>query len=374
MLRIIAILITFMLININNVVLTQELPLTHKVVDKDGPKNPWAKIICDIDGDGVNDIVIGGQNGPLVWYKSPDWTRHHIVKGGYETVDGEAADIDGDGNLDIVMGGLFWYENPGKEEVKEWPTHKIANHPTHDIEVGDLDNDGDVDVITRDQSEFGSKAGNRVYLWFQGNDGKWQDKVLTCPHGEGIDKADLDGDGDIDVIINGIWFENPGKNHIKREWPAHQFSDWHPSSTVATADFNKDGRLDVVLSPSELKKQQYKLSWFEAPQDPQKGKWKEHVLIEKIECVIHGLQTADMNNDGRMDVIYSEMHQGVDPDEVVVLINPKKGTKWTKQVVSKRGSHYIQAGDLDGDGDIDLMGANWSGGYQPVEIWVNGLK
>jgi hypothetical protein len=68
------------------------------------------------------------------------------------------------------------------------------------------------------------------------------------------------------------------------------------------------------------------------------------------------------------------MHQGADPDEVAVYINRQKGVSWIKQVVSTKGSHYIQAADIGADGDIDLVGANWSGSYQPIEMWLNKLS
>ncbi|MHC4517706.1 MAG: FG-GAP repeat domain-containing protein, partial [Planctomycetota bacterium] len=77
------------------------------------------------------------------------------------------------------------------------------------------------------------------------------------------------------------------------------------------------------------------------------------------------------DGDGAADVAASEMHQGRDPDEVSVFLNRSRGTAWDKQIVSTKGSHYIRAGDIGADGDIDLIGANWSGPYQPIEFWEN---
>lgn len=368
--------VTVLLILLNCSISIADVPFNHVVLDNEGPKDPWAKILGDINKDGFLDVIIGGRNGPLVWYCYPNWTKTIISKGGYKTVDGEAGDVDGDGDLDIVMGGLIWYENPLPDDspAKEiWKAHKIANHPTHDIELGDLDGDGYLDIVTRDQSEFGHKAGNKIHIWRQDGTNSWTERIIDCPHGEGIVLGDIDKDGDPDIVIGGIWFENT-RDIMKGTWSAHQFASWHPSATVQIADINTDNLPDVVLSPSELKGNFYKISWFEAPLDPKERKWSEHIIAEPIECVIHGLVTADINGDGEMDVVSSEMHQGDDPDEVTVYINENKGLSWNKQIVSTRGSHYIRVGDIGNDGDMDIIGANWSGDYQPIEIWENKGK
>ncbi len=350
-----------------------EVRFRHRIIDENGPKDPWAKIVADINADGYPDVIVGGQKGPLVWYAWPDWSKATITSGGYRTVDGEAGDMDVDGDLDIVMGGLLWYENPGpagNPASDSWAVHHVADHPTHDLELADLDGDGDLDIVTRDQSEFGQKAGNKIYIWRQEAADQWTRRVLDCPHGEGLCLADLDRDGDADIVIGGLWLENV-QDIIDGPWPTHEFAQWHPNATVQVADVDADGRLDVVLSPSELKGNWYRLSWFEAPDDPRQGNWSEHVLAKRIECVIHGLVTADFDGDGAIDVAASEMHQGEDPDEVAVYLNRNRGRSWEKQVLSTKGSHYIQATDLGSDGDADLIGANWSGPYQPIEWWEN---
>jgi hypothetical protein len=368
--------IIYLVLLSSSISLAADIPFSHVVLDSRGPKDPWAKIIGDINGDRFLDVIIGGRSGPLVWYCYPHWTKTTIAEGGYKTVDGEAGDVDGDGDLDIVMGGLIWYENPlpHNDPSKDiWKAHKVANHPTHDIELGDMDNDGDLDIVTRDQSEFGHKAGNKIHLWRQDGAGSWTERIIDCPHGEGIELGDIDKDGDLDIVIGGIWFENT-RDIINGQWSAHRYANWHPNATIQIADINGDSLPDVVLSPAELKGSFYKISWFEAPSNPRKGDWPEHTIAESIECVIHGLVTADINGDGTIDVVSSEMHQSADPDEVAVFINQDNGLSWNKQIISTKGSHYIQAGDIGNDGDIDIIGANWSGNYQPIEMWENKSK
>ena len=194
-------------------------------------------------------------------------------------------------------------------------------------------------------------------------------KILECDHGEGLNVVDLDGDGDPDIVGTGFWFENSDDN-----WVQHHITEWHASSNLAVADFNGDGRKDIVLTPSELAGQHYKISWFEQPIKLKEDTWIEHNLVDSIECVIHGVAVADFDSDGEIDIAYSEMHQGQDPDEVVILINNGNGQDWDKMILSEKGSHSIEVADINGDTMPDILGANWSGEYQPVEVWYSDKK
>jgi hypothetical protein len=78
-----------------------------------------------------------------------------------------------------------------------------------------------------------------------------------------------------------------------------------------------------------------------------------------------------MDGDGAPDIVTARMHQGQGPQEVAVYLNGDKGLTWTKQGVSTQGSHNVVLADLDGDGAIDILGANHGGPFQPVEWWRN---
>ncbi|MGW8180739.1 MAG: FG-GAP repeat domain-containing protein, partial [bacterium] len=284
-------------------------------------------------------------------------------------------DIDGDGDADLVLGGLFWYENPGQVQGFEgpWKTHLVSEHKTHDVELADLEADGDLDIVTRDQSAFGAPNGDEVHIWMQDGPDSWSHTMLTCIHGEGIRVADLDGDLDWDIVVNGFWFENRGDVLDARSWLEHKITDFHHSSSVAVGDLNGDGRNDVVLVPSELRGETSKMAWYEA-RDAGQDRWVEHVIEPEVETVYHSLQVSDIDGDGLLDLITAEMHQGVDPDEVLIYLNQRGGKSWKRQVISSKGSHGVQVEDVDGDGRPDIMGANWSGPYQPIELWMNRGK
>ncbi|HEY8505947.1 MAG TPA: PQQ-dependent sugar dehydrogenase, partial [Gemmataceae bacterium] len=271
-----------------------------------------------------------------------------------------------------------WYENPrpkGDPAKDPWRARRIGRHRTHDVEVADLDGDGKPDVVVRGQTGFGHREGHRFFVWKQHAPDRWSSREVRCPEGEGLKLADIDGDGDPDVVTAGRWYENRG-DILKGEWAEHVYApEWKQGDCkVEAGDFNGDGRADVVLSPAEFKGGRHRIAWFEAPADRKRGRWREHVIEPAVESVVHALGVADLNGDGAADVVTARMHQGDPPQEVSVYLNGDSGRKWAKHVISTKGSHNIVLADLDGDGRTDILGANHGGPHQPAEWWRNSTR
>ncbi|HSM12591.1 MAG TPA: VCBS repeat-containing protein [Thermoanaerobaculia bacterium] len=343
-----------------------QAPMTYEVVDANGPQDPWGKSAGDLDGDGVPELLVQGNGGDLVYYVGPGWAKQTIDAGGSFSTDLEVVRVDADADADVVsiaVGELRWYEAP------TWTPHTIDSRTLHDVEVADFDLDGDVDLVARNQGG----SGDALHLYRQDSPTSWFHRSLAIPAGEGLAVADVDRDGDLDIVVEARWIENPRSLAPTATWQQHVYSTtWTQSATfVATGDLNGDGRVDVVLSPSESAGGSFRISWFEAPPNPE-NPWTGHPIENPVESVHHFVGVADLDGDGDLDVASAEMHQGSDPDEVKVFWNGGAGASWVKQVLATTGSHSMRLVDVDADGDVDLFGANWSGGHQTVELWRNG--
>ncbi len=361
-----AILVGYLNITVNSIVPNTlaetygdgKIPFTHIILD---PKqSPWGKAIGDIDGDGFVDALAGFAHGGVYWYAYPSWARHFIGNNGGDDL--QVADINNDGSLDVITNGdqIVWYENPrgvgGNPTENRWRRHVIDSRTgSHDIVIGDVNGDGKLDVAIR--VEFGP-----TFVYLQNGPDSWTKVAISnADNGNGLALLDVNNDGRVDIVENGYWLEQPA-DPIRGNWFRHNFARWPAGCSVMIGDINRDGRPDVILSPSESSG---RISWFEMPRDPLNETWVEHIILPSVSFV-HRVRLADFDNDGSLDAAFAEMDQS-NTNRIGIVYNNGTGLFWRLQILGTNAGHNIAVGDIDNDGNIDILNANWRNGN--LELW-----
>lgn len=256
-------------------------------------------------------------------------------------------------------------QSPSPVDFQE---HLIAGGFTYSfgIQTADLDGDGDLDITAAD-----ALPNNSLY-WFE-NDGSgtFSKHLIQKNDPERLERhaiGDVDGDGWPDVVIvknlfgDVLWFRNSGTSKDGQLWKRHEITKGKLKGAydVALADFDGDGDLDVAASSWRLSNN---FVWFENDGSPADGKWTMR-LIEADVAETRMIRAADIDGDGDADLV------GAAREEPVICWYENSGdpakTGWKKHIIDGDSVQPIHGEpvDFDQDGDIDLvmaLGMGFSG-------------
>jgi len=306
-----------------------------------GPTPDLARVIKvgDVTGDGVADILVGTtyQTQSRLYVGLGDGayaekTATHLPAQELSVGDLELGDVDGDGDLDAVLahwgpgnpskngGGLtqLW-RNEGDGHFVDVTESQMPDVPvgfSWDMELVDVDNDTDLDALVSCKSCSGSK------LFINDGDGVFSDASDKLPQKSNnyeFEAMDVDGDGYLDLVtIN----DGPGwSEHLFRNTGEGGFEDATETLWPTEANVGKDDNAAVFLDADSDGDPDFLIGSLNG---------KDRLLINDgsglfslDDSVFEGASTpgtlgiavADLNDDGRLDVVQSQ-GEVASPDKV----------------------------------------------------------
>ncbi|MEM7392282.1 MAG: FG-GAP-like repeat-containing protein, partial [Verrucomicrobiota bacterium] len=220
---------------------TGQRPLTNSTFDV---------TLADFDADGDPDAFIAAEDGNVVLLNdgAANFTDSNQRLGSSHSVACVHGDFDFDGDLDVYAGNgmgqpdRLWF-NDGDGAFYDSGQALGADSAIR-VLGADIDLDNDLDVVTIGSSGYG--------LWTNNGQGLLSGGPLSLPvHGDGGDLGDLDGDGDLDLIVsdalvsvNTIWLNDGTGQFAAGGLTLSQ----HAGRDVALGDFDGDGDLDAYVA------------------------------------------------------------------------------------------------------------------------------
>lgn len=237
------------------------------------------------------------------------------------------------------------------------------------INAADIDGDGRMDVV----------AGP---FWYRGPDFKARhpfyepvpqppeknpsNSMFSFPH-------DFNGDGRTDILVLGrvlfheaFWYENPGATEAMKpdaRWKKHFVSKRVFGESPLFEDVNGDGKPEIVSISGETANDKIKQwGWYSPDWSAPTKPWRFTPITEKAEFnhYYHGEGIGDINGDGRPDLVLNEGWWEQPPKSAPA------GTLWKKHpfVFSRdRGGAQMLVYDVNGDGRNDVVTAKNAHGW-----------
>ncbi len=314
------------------------------------------------------------------------WKPAHVITtaavGGNSV---SAGDVDGDGDLDVLSASYYdhklaWYENTdGKGAFGDQRViSTLADGPSSMYAV-DMDEDGDLDVLSASHlfDSMTHRSSNTI-AWYENTDGRGTfgaQRVITTPAGSGAGVAtvypgDVDGDGDLDVLsasaIVGeskiVWYENTNGNGTFGDPRVITKTAAFIARSVHAGDVDGDGDLDVFSVTSFSNYEGKGVAWYENTDG--KGTFGSQRVITTTATLAYGV---DLDADGDLDVLYASNIRsgGIGNNTQIEWYENTdgKGTFGTQRVIMSVAANYpksVYAGDVDGDGDLDVLSASYA--------------
>jgi FG-GAP-like repeat len=305
----------------------------------------------DVDGDGDLDIVAGSWGKNVVHLN--DGAGNFPIQipfgaGVFATASVALADLDNDTDLDLVIGG--WNEQNAvylNDGLGDFPAGQVLHSAldyTKSVAEGDVNGDGSLDLVI-------GNAGRPLEIYLNDRAGHFTNSSSFGASGDAVALADMDQDGDLEVITDDAVYRNDGSAQFSQH-----YTFGSDSGVMTVGDVDGDGDLDIVTDRFLYLNDSVgsEFSFLERAFGTQQG-------------FVEGLALGDTDRDGDLDIVI-----GTFDGQNRIFLNDGEANFYrgpatcaASQGVRCFGtgsdnSRSLSLGDVDGDGDLDIVVGNWS--------------
>ncbi|MBD2717321.1 VCBS repeat-containing protein [Microvirga sp. STR05] len=343
---------------------------------------PGAVAVADVDGDGDldllststanNSVVVRLNNGSGV-FTAP--TTGATVGVTYSPQDLAVGDLDGDGDLDLAtassatgMVSIRLNNGSGNFVAPSANAEVYTSTYSRGLTLGDIDGDGDLDLLVANY------YSNTVSVRLNNGSGSFtypaaNAEIMVNQNPHAIALGDFDGDGDLDLFTSASSYYSGNTVRVSVNNGTGGFAYWQElyvgstPSGVTLGDIDGDGDLDLLSANSTGTTVSLRVNngrgYFVAPSSNAElsvGSGPRTVAL------------GDVDSDGDLDVLTANYNDNT----VSVRVNDGSGNFTVPDVSASLsvGTSPVQAtlGDVDGDGDLDLLSANSGNGTVSVRF------
>jgi hypothetical protein len=232
--------------------------------------------------------------------------------------------------------------------------------------LADLDRDGDLDFVLGGRP---SSPSQLYWFEFQTSDRWVQHRVGTNYLSDvGLAALDVDNDGWLDLVCSGVWYRNSGKPRESKFERIVFDPNAAGAHDILVADMNGDGKKDIVMMGDERTKLNA-LCWFSIPSDPKQA-WTRHAIGAPVHGAITPGGAGDLDGDGDIDMVRADTwFENKDG----------KGLEWIPHQnvpMGRKGPFGVcvrtAMADLDGDGRKEVVVADADITGSKVVVLKNG--